>query len=196
MVSVALPLVCFLLPRAPGAVSACPMLPPVRQAPACGCEPGSGVAGVDFFLPTPVPYFFLHLPPPTTASGGKGPCPRPALQFLQGTVPRLPAARLEVSDLSLCQRLAPRLELRPQGAQLGKGPQSSFQGPSPDSFPGDLFPGEFHNPEPQKNLLSSLSPISRPSSSPVHRPLLGPERFPIPSVFSYWSLAPNKSANN
>lgn len=107
---------CFLLPRAQGAVSACPALPPVRQAPACGCEPGSGVAGVHFFLPTPAPYFFLHLPPPTTASRGRGPCPRPALQLLQGTVPRLPAARLEVSDPSLCQRPAPRLELRPQRA--------------------------------------------------------------------------------
>lgn len=124
---------CFLLPRAQGAVSvsACPALPPVRQAPACGCESGSGGAGVDFSLPTLPPYFSLPLPPPTTASRSRGPSSWPALQFLQGTVPRLPAAWLEVSDPSLCQRPAPRLELCPQKAQLGKEPQSPFQGPAP-----------------------------------------------------------------
>lgn len=88
----------------------CPSLPGValvEQALACGCCPWNGEAGVDFSLPPrpraprPVP----RLSPPTTASRGRGPRPRPALQLLQGAVPRLPATRLEVGDLAFVRVL-------------------------------------------------------------------------------------------
>lgn len=81
----------------------CPSLPGVAlvgHAPACGCRPRSGEAGVDFSLPPRprAPRRVPRLPPPTTASRSRGPRPRPALQLLQGAVPRLPAAWLEVGD--------------------------------------------------------------------------------------------------
>lgn len=92
-----LPLLCPPPPRS----GRCPSLPSaalVGQAPACGRGPWSGEAGVDFSLPASATLLVPRLPPPTTASRGRGPRPRPALQFLQGAVPWLPAAWLEVGD--------------------------------------------------------------------------------------------------
>lgn len=92
-----LPLLCPPPPRC----GRCPSLPSatlVGQAPACSCGPWSGEAGVDFFHPAPSPLRVPRLTPPTTASRGRGPGPRPALQLLQGAVPWLPAAWLEVGD--------------------------------------------------------------------------------------------------
>lgn len=71
---------------------------PGGTGPSVWLRAWSGEEGVDFSLPAPAPCLFPRLPPPTSASRVGGPRSWPALQLLQGAVPRLPVAWMEVSD--------------------------------------------------------------------------------------------------